>query len=119
MLMKKNFRQLKERVTIQEVNRTPDGMGGYTETWVDLQTVWAQVIPIFYATQTKEAFTAEQMVPVMTYRVRIRYNPIMTLDKRLKWGNRILEPRSVINEDGRGEFMLMFCDEVLLEDGSG
>lgn len=111
----KQFRigDLKERVTIQQITLASDGQGGSTETWTDVQTVWAHIEAVFNVTQTKEQNVAEQRKPVQTHKVRIRYNPTMTPDKRLKWGSRILEPRSVIDEDGRRRNMLLFCDEEL------
>jgi len=110
---KSNIGNFRHRVIIQNYTRTSDGQGGYTKVWADVQTVWAEIEPVFNVTQTKEANVAEQKKPVQTHKVRIRYNPIMTPDKRLKWGNRILEPRSAIDEDGTTTTMLLFCDEKL------
>jgi len=34
---------LKDRVTLQTLTATPDGEGGFTETWQDAATLWARV----------------------------------------------------------------------------
>jgi head-tail adaptor len=92
--------------------------------------------------QSKEYHTAEQRLPVTTHRVRIRYLQGMSSDKRLVWGQklpgttldsditldsademdgnsraRILEIRSVIDEDARKRTMIMFCDEIGVKSG--
>ncbi|WP_018130710.1 phage head closure protein [Effusibacillus pohliae] len=108
-----HFRQFRHRVTIQQQVRTPDGQGGYTEQWVDLKTVWAHIEPVVEISQAREEITGQQPVPMLSYKVRIRYDAAMTPDKRLKWRTRILEPRAVMPENGVERYMLMFCDETV------
>lgn len=34
---------LRHRITFQTLERTPDGQGGFQETWSDFETVWAKI----------------------------------------------------------------------------
>lgn len=35
--------KLDQRITIERVTRSPDGVGGFTEAWAAIDTVWASV----------------------------------------------------------------------------
>jgi len=61
--------EMQRRITIRSVTRTPDGGGGYTETPVDVATVWSKVEPL----QGREQLEAMQTGMKQPHRFTIRY----------------------------------------------
>lgn len=80
---------LDQRVTIQVKQSTPDGGGGYTETWSDVATVWAYVRPMSGAERTQ----AQQVEAPAMYRVTIRRRSDLTAAHRLVWQSKALNIR--------------------------
>lgn len=91
--------QMKRRVTIQNVSRSPDEQGGFTETWTDGATVYASIDP--YTGYQK--FQAMQMQTPVTHKIVMRYRDDVTTETRLKFGDRIFDVAEALNvqEDGR------------------
>lgn len=100
--------KLRHRITLQQVTRTPDGIGGYTETWTDVATVWAAVEPL----RGRELFDAEQVQSEITHRVRIRYRSGVDSSMRVRFGARLFRIQSVIDVDERHREIQLMCQEV-------
>ena len=98
---------LKKRITIQSQARTADGMGGWTETWATLTTVWAAVWPV----SAREILKAGQTSMEITHRVRIRYRAGVLASYRILYGTRYLSIVSIINPSERGEWLDLLCKE--------
>lgn len=60
---------LRNRVTIQRLNKTSDGQGGTSSSWVDVKSVWADVRPL----SGGQLMVAQQMQSVITHRIVMRY----------------------------------------------
>lgn len=99
---------LRHRVVVQTLTRTPDGGGGFTESWADTATVWARV----EALDGREAFEAMQVASSLRYRVTLR-DRALTPTQRLEWGTKILKIRS-ITPDERGSTLTVLCDEEFI-----
>lgn len=96
---------LRDRVTIQNFIRTPDEYGGYTETWQDIATVWANIKPL----RGREFFQAQQIQSEVTHKITIRYTDIVKPTSRIKYNNRIFEIKSIIDVDNRHRFLEIMC----------
>lgn len=72
---------LTERVTFQEEVRVGDGGGGYSTTWQDVVTVWAEVRPL----SGRERLHAEQLEATADYRVVIRSRAGLDEAMRVIW----------------------------------
>ena len=72
MAMKIGPGDLDERVTIRRSVKTPDGYGGNTETWVDVATRWAKVLPL----SGRERDMAEQTESPRNYRITLRRDSV-------------------------------------------
>jgi SPP1 family predicted phage head-tail adaptor len=92
---------LRDRLTIQNVSRVSDGQGGFTETWNDGTTVWANITPM----KGYEKFQAMQMQTPLTHKIAMRYTSEVTTASRLKFGTRVFEVKEVINIEERGRFL--------------
>lgn len=98
---------LDQRVTLQRRTRTPDGMGGFTEAWADLATVWAQVLPL----RGSEKWEAMRVSPDDRMKIRIRWRgdangqPYYTSADRLVWRGRTYNIESVLPWGGRQAYI--------------
>ena len=81
--------RLDQRVTIQVKQSVADGGGGFTETWSDVATVWAQVLPM----SGRERSQAQQVEAASVYRVTIRRRGDLTAAHRLVWKGRPMNIR--------------------------
>ena len=98
---------LKHKITIQEKTQTSDGMGGYTETWKELYTVWAAIWPVsgreYIATGRKEG--------EVTHRIQIRYREGIMPSHRVLYGSRVFDIRAVLNHEEKNKYLDLMCVE--------
>ncbi len=101
--------QLRHRVTIQTMNSTSDGMGGFAVSWTNSKTVYAAIWPL----SGKERLVAQQVGSETNYRIRIRYTENVTPANRLKLGDTTtyFDIQQVINPDLKNVYLEMMCRE--------
>lgn len=59
---------LTRKLVLEDPQRAPDGAGGYTETWVALGTLWAEV-------KSLSGRLAGDSVSLQKYRITLRASP--------------------------------------------
>jgi SPP1 family predicted phage head-tail adaptor len=84
-------------------------MGGVTETWSDVATVWANIRPI----TGKEYFASGAVQADVTHYVTIRYYDGLTPKHRLVYDGRVFEIRHVLNIQERNTMQLLLAREIL------
>jgi len=102
--------ELQHVVEIQVESTAGDGGGGQTDPWaspVIVATVRARVEPL----RGNERLHAMQIEATLTHRVTIRHRPDVTAKMRLKFDNRFLNIRAVIDVQERGRFSHLMCEE--------
>lgn len=104
--------RLKHRVTIQEAVQTTDGAGGFSTSWSDADTVWAEIMPFASRSTTQERLVAEQLEAQQRYRITIRYLSGVDAGMRIQYGSRLFDILSVVNVQERGEVLELFCLEA-------
>ncbi len=103
---------------VEEPTRTRDAVNALVTAWAPAdgggEGVRAHVRPA--STFERQAYAHE--VGGVSHVVTIRH-PGFTIDKRhrLKWGDRILEVRGVMQPDEQGRFVVIRCDETLTGGG--
>ena len=107
--------RLRHQVTIQrDANHgVPDASGGQqAEDWQSITVRPANVIPL----TGRERFTAQQVVPDVTHRVEMRFDPEVQTKPvyRLLYANRPLQIESAINVDERSRELHLMCKEVVV-----
>lgn len=93
--------QMRYRIEVQEVTRTSDGQGGFTELFAPIATLWAKFEPL----KAYEKFQAMQMQSPVTHKVTIRYNSSITTAHRILYDGRIFNIKEVLNIDEASAFM--------------
>lgn len=101
--------KLRHRVTIEQRTQTFDANGSPTDTWTAFATVWASVEPL----SGRELLNAEQIQPVVSHRVRLRYLSGVQPEMRVLHDSRALNIESVINKEERNIELELLCSEAV------
>jgi SPP1 family predicted phage head-tail adaptor len=100
---------LNKSIVLQQQTRAADGMGGFTVTWADVDTIWAAIWPL----SANETLQAGQTGMTITGRIRIRYRANVRASMRLKYGNRYFNIVSVINPSEGNEMLDLMVKEAV------
>jgi head-tail adaptor len=101
------------RQLVLEARRTlPDMAGGYSESWVVLGTLWADVV----AGSGRDVAGEEVTISSVPYRITVRAAPFGSdarprADQRLREGARIFRIVAVAERDADGRFLTCFARE--------
>lgn len=103
---------LNRRLVLEQHFREPDGAGGYTEGWLALGTLWAQM----QAGAGREQAGPGIPVGRVSYRIIVPAAPVGALarprpDQRLREGTRIFRIQAVAERGTRGAYLTCFCEE--------
>lgn len=103
---------LNRPMVLEEVATTPDGAGGYTSTWTELGTLWAE-LRAGSGTQQRGTIAPEGR---MSFRIYLRAAPQGSPqrprpDQRLREGARVFTILAVSEADPQGAFLLCHARE--------
>jgi SPP1 family predicted phage head-tail adaptor len=102
--------ELRHLITLQTPSTaTPDGDGGFTNTWTDLATVWASIVPA--TARDLERLVAGTVQSSATHLVTIRYLAGVTTKTRVVFGSRLLSVTGVQNPEERNISLVLVCQE--------
>lgn len=93
--------RLRRALDLEQHVRTPDGAGGFSESWTKLATVFAELRPIVAASTV----SADQEVESVTHRVRLRMRAGVSAGMRLREEARIYEIVTVHDPDETGRYL--------------
>ncbi|KIC22648.1 head-tail adaptor protein [Leisingera sp. ANG-Vp] len=101
--------KLSRQLLLEDPQRTSDGAGGYTETWVALGTVWADVNPL-------AGRMAGDGLSLQKYRITLRAAPEGFAsrprpDQRFRDGSRVFRIDAVTEADPDGRYLTCFAAE--------
>ncbi len=104
--------RLNRRLVLEGALRSPDGAGGFTETWSALGTLWAEV----NARTGRERVEAGMPISTASYRIVVRAAPVgapsrPTPEQRFRDGPRLFVIRAVMERDPEGRYLTCFSDE--------
>ncbi|HAD25887.1 MAG TPA: head-tail adaptor protein [Alphaproteobacteria bacterium] len=97
---------LRHRVTLQQVVDVADAGGGSTQSWQDVVTLWAEILPL----SGGEDVRAMAVSSTQKYRLRLRYRADITPAQRFVRDAQILNIRAVRDRDGRGRWIECLCE---------
>lgn len=106
--------QLRERLAIQSYTAASDGMGGETQAWSTVATVWGRVRMV----NGQEQYTAasEQVQGTISHKVNLRAKAggvTLSIRHRLEWNGRALQIVSIGDIEGRNREQVVMCREVV------
>ena len=95
-------------ITIRTMARTPDGMGGYTETPTDVTNISARVEPL----EGNELLRAQQTGMQRPHRFTLRYRTGMSAALTLLYDARTFNIKSVMDPEEKHRELVITADEV-------
>lgn len=99
--------KLRHAITIQRVAEAADGSGGFTATWSEYATSFAEITPA----SARERSFGHQIEHDVTHRVTMRYQAGIVAKMRILFGSRIFQIHGVINRDERSTWLDLLCEE--------
>jgi len=102
--------RLRHRVTIQSATNTSDGMGGYTEAWGNLDTVWAAIEPF----KGDERYEVQKLEADLSHKIILRYRSGILPNMRINFDSKVFEIIYIINRDERNIELELHCREIVL-----
>jgi head-tail adaptor len=102
-------------LVLEEVTRQPDNAGGYTETWVVLGTLFADVKP----GAGRERALNSATLSYVPYRIVVRASPVGAVSRpkagqRFRDGDRVFRIEAVADRYRDGLFLECFTKEEVL-----
>ena len=97
---------LRDRLTLEQPIRTPDGGGGATVAWEPVVELWAHVRPL----SGDERLRHDQIAGRLTHAVWLRHRAGVVPAMRLRQGTRIYEIVAVLDTPHRTHLKCL-CEE--------
>ena len=98
---------LRHRLRLEELQREGDEGGGFSETWVELAELSADLRP----TGGSEGVEADRLAGRITHEVSLRYRAGVTPAMRFRKGARLFHILTVINVEERNRWLKCLCEE--------
>jgi SPP1 family predicted phage head-tail adaptor len=98
---------LRHRLTLEELQRAEDEGGGFTETWVEVAELWADLRPMGGG----ESVEADRLAGRVTHEVSLRFRPGVEPAMRFRKGARLFHIVTVINVEERSRWLKCLCEE--------
>lgn len=105
--------KLKHQLILQQRNTSADGIGGFTRTWENVATLWAEIIPIGGG----EKYAYEQQTNRQRFRIKLRYRSDIKPHMRLfeTATGRAFDIKSVINTHEASQVTEILADVAFPE----
>lgn len=100
---------LRHSIELQSFTSTPNGMGGFSQTWSTAATVRAAIWP----TSATEQKRAAAPTMVATHTIRIRHYSGLLASWRIRFGTRYFSIVSIIDKDEKHVQVDLLCREVV------
>jgi SPP1 family predicted phage head-tail adaptor len=99
---------LNQRASILAPTLTPDGGGGFSESWNAIATVWCQLEP----QSGDDVFGPDAVEQRLRHRVMIRRLATVAAGQRLAIGSRTLRIHAVLDDGPQAPLMTLLCEEL-------
>lgn len=104
--------RLSRRLVLEERRALADGLGGVTETWAALGTLWAEVLP----GAGREVAGEEVVLSSVPCRITVRGAPVGNprrprAEQRFRDGLRMFRILSVVERDPAGRYLVCVARE--------
>lgn len=93
---------LRSELALEECVTTPDALGGHTQSWVELATLFALVEPV----SAQSVFGADQTLETATHRVTMRWRAGLKSGMRLRRNQRVLDIITVHDPDETQRYLV-------------
>ncbi|MEZ5810878.1 MAG: phage head closure protein [Rhizobiaceae bacterium] len=93
---------LRHELSLQAAVATGDGTGGYAESWVEIATVFARLVPV----AVDSLFRADQRLERVTHEITIRHRDDVASGMRFERQGRTFLILTVSDPDETGRYLI-------------
>lgn len=97
--------KLRQRIKVQRREDVRDAFGGVANSWVDVATLWAEVLD----RSGKQIYNTDQQLNEVYTRIRIRFRRDVHPEMRVVFGGKNYDISSVLDLTGDGSFIELMC----------
>lgn len=98
---------LRTELALEKAEAIPDGMGGFSELWNEVATVFARIEPL----SAQSRFGADTMLETVTHSIALRKRAGIEGGMRFRRGGRIFEIVTVHDPDESGRYLVCRVQE--------
>jgi SPP1 family predicted phage head-tail adaptor len=99
---------LRSELSQQANTPVPDGLGGHTESWVEIATVFARIEPVSAAS----VFGPDRTVETVTHRITMRWRNGVAASMRFARQGRNFDIVTVHDPDDTGRYLVCRAREI-------
>ena len=99
---------LNQRASIRAKTLTPDGGGGYTESWDEIAQAWVSIEP----TGGGDVFGPDAVESRVRHRVMLRRNSLVAAGQRVVVGSRVFRIHAVLDAGPHEVLIALLCEEL-------
>ena len=100
--------ELNQRAALQAKTLTPDGGGGFAESWQSFASVWVAVAPI----GGNDAVGADALQSRVRHRILLRRRSDLAAGQRVVVGARRFKVQGVLDQGPQSATMTLLCEEL-------
>ncbi|MBS0472350.1 MAG: phage head closure protein [Proteobacteria bacterium] len=100
--------QLTQRATLLARTLTPDGGGGFSESWDGFADVWVALTPL----GGDDAVTAERLQSRIRHRIALRRRSDLAAGQRVQIGDRLFRIHVLRDPGPRAAYVELDCEEL-------
>lgn len=101
---------LRTELGLQARTTAPDGLGGFSESWAEIATVFARVEPV----AAESRFGADRAFQTTTHRMTLRHRPGVESGMRFARKDRVFDILTVHDPDESGRYLVCRTREALI-----
>ena len=99
---------LNQRATIRAQTLTPDGGGGYSESWDVVATLWARLEPV----GGSDLYLADRLESRARHKITIRRNTAIAAGQRVQIAARTFAIRALLDPGAESPFVTLLTEEM-------
>ncbi|MEW9806809.1 phage head closure protein [Mesorhizobium marinum] len=99
---------LRTELSLQASTVSPDGLGGHSQSWIEVATLFARIEPV----AASSVFGADQSMETVTHRVTIRWRPGVASGMRFVKQSRIFDIVTAHDPDDSARYLVCRAREA-------
>ena len=100
--------KLNQRAMLLANTLTPDGGGGFSDSWESFASIWVAVEPI----SGTDAFGPDRLEARVRHKITLRRRPGVVAGQRAQIGSRLFRIHTILDEGSQNALMILLCEEL-------
>jgi len=99
---------LNQRAALLARTLTPDGAGGFDESWMAFAHVWIGLTPL----SATDSVNADHLESRVRHKITLRWRSDLAAGQRIQVSQRVFRVHAVLDEGPRAPFITLQCEEL-------